>query len=123
MCGSRNNVGGKTVAPLTNTSAAIAEGRTAGLYLDAKETAEWAVVDSAHALPSVINPPSPGAHALVPAEGCEQARVWDWKTTGDNRLESSCRLPGNGCVDLFAPLQRYYSLMWPTTATEPREEA
>jgi hypothetical protein len=83
---------------------------------------EWAVVDSAHALPAVITPPPPGAHELVPAEGCYQARIRDWKAAGDNRVESFYWLPGNACVDLCAPLQRFYSLMWPATATEPREE-
>jgi len=72
------------------------------------------VVDSAHALqsaPAFINPP-PCAHELVQAEGCEQARVTDWKTTGDNRLESFRWLSGNGFMDLFAHVQRFYSLMW-----------
>jgi hypothetical protein len=70
-----------------------------------------AVVDSAHALPALIYPSPTGAHDLVQAAGCEQARVWVWKTTGDNRLESFYWLSGDACVDLRAPLQRYYSLM------------
>jgi hypothetical protein len=69
------------------------------------------MVDSAHALPALINPPPTGAHDLVQAAGCEQARVWVWETTGDNRLESFRWQPSNGCVGLFAPLQRYCSLI------------